>query len=351
MNSTMRRLLSPLTGALAIGCSAGENSGSLLVGSQGTGGAGTSGGLGAAGQASLHVGDAGAPSALSAHIEERGVTVEIVALKCAGDCADVVAVAKGGNEPYTFAWEDGGTDPFRHVCPTEKTAYRVSVTDTGVTSGEFRRAPNTVDAPLTAEVLACPAEQADAGTAIGPGTPWTGCVQNPSFEGAVTPTQFQAFDAPPWNACYAGGFLTYSAIGNETLWPTQNWTFPKAADGITYLALGQQGPIGGRASETLCEPIHARSSRSFLVDLARAPSTSPSLEATGQFMQVVGGGSECNETAVLWTSPQLALAWTTYCVTVTPTEDVTSLGFRPLATGGAQMEGLVDQLLPVTSCP
>ena len=171
------------------------------------------------------------------------------------------------------------------------------MTDSGASSGEIRKPPQTASAPLTANVVAC----ADAGGEPegGSNPTWEHCIGNPSFEGPVTPTQFESFQAPPWNACYAGGFITYSAIADPTLWPQQNWTFPTASDGSTYLALGLQTILSGRTSQTLCEPIAAGATRSFLVDLARATSASPATEAPTQQIQVLGGTTECQETEVL----------------------------------------------------
>jgi hypothetical protein len=66
-------------------------------------------------------------------------------------------------------------------------------------------------------------------------------------------------------------------------------------------------------------------------------------------MQVLGG-SECGESELLWTSPQLSVDWTSYCVTINPQHDLASLGFRPLGSAGGSMEGLVDHIVPVASC-
>jgi hypothetical protein len=151
--------LVPVVAAFTLGCSAGDSSPSLLVGSEGTGGSPAGGGTGFGGDQAIVLGDAGPSRALSTHIESPpGVTVEFVTLSCSHECADVVAVAKGGFMPYTFTWEDGSTDPARRVCPAATTSYRVSVTDTGSTSKEFPRAPQTVTAPLTANVVSCPVD-------------------------------------------------------------------------------------------------------------------------------------------------------------------------------------------------
>jgi hypothetical protein len=101
------------------------------------------------------VGEAGASASLTAHIEQNGMTVTFVTLSCADRCADVVAVASGGNAPYTYRWADGATGAARHVCPSSTTSYAVSVTDTA-TTGELGRPAQTVRVPLTANVIACP---------------------------------------------------------------------------------------------------------------------------------------------------------------------------------------------------
>ena len=137
--------------AVALGCGGGGNAYSLPVGSDDASGGAFLGD------------DASSTGALDAHIEENHLTITIVTLSCAGDCADVVAVATGGHPPYTFAWDDGSTSASRMVCPTASTSYAVKVTDTG-SSGELARAAQTVQVPLTADVLACP----DGGAAPGP---------------------------------------------------------------------------------------------------------------------------------------------------------------------------------------
>jgi hypothetical protein len=111
-------------------------------------------------------GEGGGPTPLAAHIEENQLTVSFITVGCAGSCADVVAVASGGNPPYSFAWENGSTNPARHVCPTSTTSYAVAVADTSVaTTGELAQPAQTARASLTANVLSCPdgGTTADAG--------------------------------------------------------------------------------------------------------------------------------------------------------------------------------------------
>jgi hypothetical protein len=81
--------------------------------------------------------------------------VHLITLSCSDDCAAVQAVGTGGHPPYTYAWEDGSTNPVRKVCPTADTGYSVRVTDTGQT-GELQQLPQTVQASVTAAVLSCP---------------------------------------------------------------------------------------------------------------------------------------------------------------------------------------------------
>jgi hypothetical protein len=41
------------------------------------------------------------------------VVLTNVTLKCAGDCIDVQAFARGGIPPYTYRWSDGRLSPTR----------------------------------------------------------------------------------------------------------------------------------------------------------------------------------------------------------------------------------------------
>jgi hypothetical protein len=342
----MKHLHTYLTaGALALTACSGGGDPKLRVGKEDNDGPGGSAGIGSgAGQ----VGDGGigtGDEALSVRVEDiEKMTIEVITLACAGDCADIEAVAHGGNPPYAFAWEDGSKSAKRRVCLDESATLEVAATDTAITTEEFEYAAQTARSTISAVVLEC--------THVGDGGTSQGCLDNPSFEGLVTPDQFTAFDAKPWNACYAGGFITYAAIADAALWPTQAWNFPDPSDGNTYLALGQQGTLGGRAAQNLCTPLEAGRSLSFFVDLARATSDNASVEAVSQSMQILGGTEECAEALELWRSPELTTTWTTYCVTLTPTETVASLAFRPLAAGGGgEMEGLVDNIVVVDACP
>jgi hypothetical protein len=138
------RLLGFLGTSLALGCGAGGGTNHSLDVGSGDGGRSfepseTDGGQGA----------------FDAHIEQGQVAVKLVTLSCSGDCATVEAVGTGGYPPYTFAWDDGSTNPVRQVCPTATARYSVTVADTGA-AGEFPRPAETAQASVTADVLACP---------------------------------------------------------------------------------------------------------------------------------------------------------------------------------------------------
>jgi len=114
----------------------------------GSGGAGSSGGA---------AGDAiGSDNALTVRVEDiEQMTITVVTVQCAGECADVEAVAEGGHAPYRFEWEDGSTRAKRRVCPDASTHYSVQATDTAIVDGEFPYDAHTGSASVTANVLDC----------------------------------------------------------------------------------------------------------------------------------------------------------------------------------------------------
>jgi hypothetical protein len=93
--------------------------------------------------------------ALEIEIQREALKVELITLRCAGECAEVEAVARGGHEPYAFAWDDGPTDSVRMLCPEETASFGVAVTDTGYETEEFTYDARTERAEVTAEVLRC----------------------------------------------------------------------------------------------------------------------------------------------------------------------------------------------------
>jgi hypothetical protein len=95
-------------------------------------------------------------NALTVHVEDIAkMTIEVITLTCAGDCADIEAVAKGGNPAYHFKWEDGSTNAKRHVCLDASAKLSVEVTDTAIDTDELGYEAHTVSSEVTAKVIAC----------------------------------------------------------------------------------------------------------------------------------------------------------------------------------------------------
>lgn len=227
MNPPLAGLVIP---AVLLGCSAGGHSPDLIVGKDGSGGS-ASVPSGNSGGAIILPGDAAKSNPFSAHIESPpGVTVEIITLSCSNECADVVAVAKGGFAPYSFRWEDGSVNAARRVCPTSATIYRVSVTDTGRSSGEHRRDPETVSVPLTVTMLTCPH---DGGVSPEAGT----CAPlppNATLPVDLTPDIFNEpthfFGGTPlpagrYRVAYVDGCMKYDANWTWTVHGSPNFQF------------------------------------------------------------------------------------------------------------------------------
>ncbi len=216
--SMLRGAVPALVVVLGPGCGSPARGYSLDVG-----GADDGGGL------ALPPSDAGSPGALDAHIERDHITVTVVTLTCANGCADVLAVASGGNPPYSFTWQDGPTGAARHVCPTSTTSYSVTVADTG-TSGELAHATQTAVASVTAEVIACPdgGDSADAGPGAKlaevtvPGTADLWLAGQPAGASIADTTYGStASDVAPTNSpvevpVVAGSTLTFTASGNTS---------------------------------------------------------------------------------------------------------------------------------------
>jgi hypothetical protein len=88
-------------------------------------------------------------------LDTKQLKITLVTLTCAGDCADIEAVASGGNPPYAYAWEDGSKDAKRHVCLDSSKSLRITATDTGIVAAEFGYAAHTASADVQATVMAC----------------------------------------------------------------------------------------------------------------------------------------------------------------------------------------------------
>ncbi len=194
--------------ALTFGCGSAQKPYALDVGSDDGGSA-----------IAFGPGSASAPAAFDAHIEDDRVMVTFVTLSCAGACATVQAVGTGGYPPYTYAWDDGSTNPTRHICPASDASYSVKVTDQG-TSGELARPAETVQVPLTANFLACrdagtPDASAEASSGDGGCSTGASLIVNGSFEDPVVPVgNYSTFAT---GSSFAGWNVIGDASGNVSV--------------------------------------------------------------------------------------------------------------------------------------
>jgi hypothetical protein len=299
------------------------------------------------GNVTFATGDAAGAQGIDAYIEQGQVAVRLITLSCAGDCATVQAVGTGGYPPYTYAWENGSTNPVRQVCPASDTAYSVKVTDTGG-SGENLRPPQTAGASVTADVLACPdGGPGDAAAVLST----DGCVGgfvNPSIDGTPQTAVGGAWDASGWTQCpclcptmgdpsYLANQST-SALGQYYPAPSAGQTYAviPIKPGFTTTGFGQQ----------FCAP--AAAGTSFRID---AMLLDPSPPGTTFALAVYGGEAVCNESGTMvWAAASLTQSWTTYCVTLaqaTPAITFNGAYNNPAATALI----LIDNIVPVSSCP
>jgi hypothetical protein len=268
----------------------------------------------------------------------QGMAIEIVTLRCAGDCADVEAVAHGGNPPYAFAWDDGSSNPKRHVCPSASAALSVSATDTGIALPEFKYDAQTVRANVTAEVLECN----DAGT------PGALCFQNPSFDGTPGISEYMlGLHTTAWAACE----------GSPDIWDaTQSWDgtpgAPPASDGATYLVLYASSlgiTVREAAGEQLCAPLVAGKRYSFTIDLSFRPQGAYG-NATAGAIEVWSSLATCGTEQLLWTSPTVSADWRTHCVTFTAQQPFDYIQLKAVKSS-ANTGVFLDKLVPVAACP
>lgn len=333
------RVLACTTALCVLGCSGADHGRGLPVGrepaSSGGTGFGTlagSGGAPAGGQAGGTSSVGSGENALTVRVEDRAsLEIEIITLQCAGDCAEVEAVARGGNPPYTFAWNDGSTDALRRLCPTAATTFEVTATDTAIEADEFRYEAQTATAELSATVLDC---ATDAGVPAD-----LDCfLENPSFEGTPAVGLGDLGAAlPHWSVCWAT--------------PDVNPSFSNlpASDGSTYLgAVGNESSanFSESAGAAFCTPLQAAQPVSFTVDIAMS-----SYIGGAGALELWGGATPCSKDELLWTSPVITETdqWRTFCGTLTPSQDFPYLVLWPVAgIGGAYV--LTDNFRPAVSC-
>lgn len=306
---------------------------SINVGNEGDGsvaGSGGSSGFGGVG------GFGGNDDTLNALITEppSEMAIEMVTISCAGECKQVLAVASGGNDPYTFIWNDGVTTAAREICAADDTTFTVTVRDTAIVDGEFPYAGQSITASVTANVLTCPG---DGGVGDAQ-TPDALCLENLSFEGTPARNLFgAAFDASPWQACSVTPDIINATVDAQYLAPT---------DGQTYLGLlGDSAALTEAAGQALCAPFHAGATASLRVDVGG--DLNDSLR-----VQLFGAASMCGEDQLLAEidpdNHGSYTGWETHCVTVTAASDVAFFKIR--ATGSAGPYVLIDNLRIVEAC-
>jgi hypothetical protein len=263
---------------------------------------------------------------------------------CDGECSEVEAVASGGNPAYTFAWEDGTTTAKRRLCAADG-GQQVTVTDTPIESAEFGYPGAAVTSTVTAAQLKCTDDEPETNE---PETkeeepappPGDFCVKNPSLEGGTFPGM-----PPDWTSCLNTPDIGPVGIGIP------------ASDGTGYLGAAASGsPLAQETFEgALCNPFKGGETASFQVDLSMSTAWgNPGLGA----LEIWGASTSCATDEMLWASPKLENLdmWKTFCVTITPTKDVTSLVMVPAvagndpATAGQGGYVVLDNIRPVESC-
>jgi hypothetical protein len=258
---------------------------------------------------------------------------------CDSDCAEVEAVATGGNPEYTITWEDGTKSAMRRLCAADG-GQDVTVTDTPIDSNEFSYPGASVTATVTAAQLECTDREPDAGEP--PTTPPTGefCVKNPSLEGGTFPGM-----PPDWTSC-----LNTPDIGPVGL------GIP-ASDGTGYLGGAASGSELARETfeATLCQPFKGGQTASFQVDLSMSTAWgNPGLGA----IEIWGASTSCQNDEMLWASPKLENLdmWMTFCVTINPTNDISFLMMAPAVAGNDPASAgqggyvILDNIRPVEAC-
>ncbi len=274
-----------------------------------------------------------AASGLDAGELQVVVTVSLPDAGCA-PCVELTATGAQGTPPYTFVWDDGSTDAHRSVCaPVSQDQFTVTSRD----------ALGRSSAPHPLRV--------DVGDKFCPPTPKL-CLSNGSFEGkpaynSGTPV---AFDAPPWSDCAQPSRINLPDVVSATI-PQIVVAVPAPTEGETYLGLRE----GMQASQALCAPLRAGDQRSIRFDARKLDISNVTLNNTeAVFLQLSGGiNANCSLNEVLWVSPKLVNAWTSFCVTLAPSQYMDQLTLLSITDGSsiAVSDLAVDNLVSVASCP
>lgn len=243
--------------------------------------------------------------------------IEIVTLSCAGECAEVQAVARGGNPPYAFAWNDGSTEAIRELCPTETSSFEVTATDTAIETDEFSYEGSSETARVTANVLEC---ETDAGP-----PPLDGSVVPPE-ETCIDITALDPLGTAPWQRCPPSPELIHPTTGATLADCAQILAGdPRIDSYLRYASYDgaptEQESLGGK----LCAPLRAGQITQVSIAFTGAIGGGgelefPSLDTTFD-MELWGGSTPCDKGELLWSTSQVFFGSGIHCVMIDPARD------------------------------
>ena len=107
-----------------------------------------------------------------------------------------------------------------------------------------------------------------------------------------------------------------------------------------------------RTSQQLCAPLTAGVTHNFALDVASVigPAYEGSVIQAG-VLEIYGSNALCDHSGEpLWRSPPLTADWQTFCVSVTPTEDLTYLTLQAPVQAGVKSAVLVDNFRLSPEC-
>jgi hypothetical protein len=272
--------------------------------------------------------DAGSP----ARPPDIEVVVAVALSGCEG-CFELRASGKGGKAPYTFEWDDGSRSAKRRVCPADG----IDSVSVAAVDADGQRSVTRVTRLAFPDASCLP-------------PPPLLCIKNPSFEGqpAFNDGDSSNFDAAPWKECTNPTMLNSPDIANDSI-KQPIASLPSPTDGQTFLGLQD----GEQVSQKLCAAIDVGSVTYLQLDARRlyigagvTPDTAfPHLEIWG------GLAADCTQKQLLWASEPLPSSWKTYCVALHPLQYMDQITLRAGASDSLPTYLLVDNLVPVESCP
>ena len=253
---------------------------------------------------------------------------------CTGQCVTLSAVATGGEEPYTYSWDDDAGDgtAATTVCPLTTTTYSVLV----------RSAESEIVATDTLIIAVVPCDAGGAGAAPDSGAPpamggdaldaetapqGLFCVTNPSFEGATvtgsvtgTPPTAVPMD---WQAC----------TGEPTVDPMLSALPAQTGKSFVDLPVGSGmfADLTASLGTTLCAPLEPGVEYSFCISAGVGFGSAPPQDAPLPVLELRGGTSPCDQSQLLWTSRPISVSdsWANICGDFFPTQTITDIVLVP----------------------